>query len=320
MTKERASIAFDLRLSKDTAGIRADKFLAERFPQKSRSLIQESFDLAKVFLDEKPIEKKQKLPANGRLHGSLLDPVETNVEAVDIPLDIVFEDNDIIVVNKKSGMVVHPGSGTDADTLVHALLHHTGGQLSALGGEERPGIVHRLDKETTGLIVCAKSDLAYQSLVAQFSSHNMRKVYLALVKGVPAVRSGSIKEDIGRHPVVRTKMAVVKKGGRAAHTDWVLLETFGKEFALVNCHLHTGRTHQIRVHMGHLGYPLVGDSVYGYRHTYPTIEKPKHFLLHAQELEIIHPKTQKKLLFKTGLSNYFSEYLTVLRNVFPLGN
>ncbi len=316
MTKERKKNDFDIVLSKDAKGVRADKFLAEKFPQKSRSLVQESFDAEQVFLNGQCIEKKQKLPDHGRLHGSLLEPEAITVEAVNIGLDILFEDDDIIVVNKASGMVVHPGSGTDADTLVHALLHHTAGKLSPLGGEERPGIVHRLDKETTGVIIAAKSDIAYHSLTRQFSSHAMRKIYYALIKGVPHVKSGSIKETIGRHPQVRTKMAVVRKGGRVAHTDWVLLETFGTVFSAVRCHLHTGRTHQIRVHMRHTGHPLVGDTVYGYAHTVNAIPKPPHFFLHAEELEITHPRSGESLNFKAPLPAAFTEYVAMLRQHF----
>ena len=203
------------------------------------------------------LTKRFKVQTGGILTATLLElehgkpPV-----AVEIPLDVIFEDEHIIVINKASGMVTHPGSGTGSDTLVHALLHHCNGRLSAIGMPDRPGIVHRLDKDTSGVMVVAKTDLAYYSLTNAFSERLTKKCYLAFVSGVPKLQSGSIKESIGRHPTHRTRMAV-QPNGRNAHTDWKFLESFGDQASLIECLIHTGRTHQIRVHMSHIGTSFI---------------------------------------------------------------
>jgi 23S rRNA pseudouridine1911/1915/1917 synthase len=216
--------------------------------------------------------------------------VASTMEGEDIALEILFEDEDLIVLNKPPGLVVHPGPGHSGGTLVNALLHHCGG-LSAIGGEERPGIVHRLDKETSGCIVAAKNDFTHQSLAMQFSERHVRKVYLALARGHVARRAGSITAPIGRHRVNRQKMAVDTRGeGREAHTDWRVLGELACG-TLVECTLHTGRTHQIRVHLKYLGNPILGDELYGQRGNFTRQ------MLHAWKLGFAHPRDGRALDF-----------------------
>jgi 23S rRNA pseudouridine1911/1915/1917 synthase len=292
-----AERVIEYRVPEGEAGVRADKLFAAAFADVSRARLQEAFDAGRVSCDGVVINRRWKVVVGGLLRASLEEPeVLAGPSAVALPLEIVYEDESIVVVNKSSGMVTHPGSGTEANTLVHALLHHCAGGLSTVGAPDRPGIVHRLDKETSGLIVVAKTDLAHHRLVQAFSERATDKRYLALVLGVPERSSGSIREPIGRHPVYRTRMAVHPKG-KEAHTDWKVRERFGPRVALVECRIHTGRTHQIRVHMSHLKYPLLGDPTYGFKASrLEGIEVPR-VMLHATELEIPHPVTGKRVSF-----------------------
>ncbi len=291
---------------------RADKLFAAKFDDVSRVRLQRAFDAGRVTFDGEVIDKRFKLSRAGRLRAVLDEPqFEAPPQPVDLPLDVVFEDASIIVVNKAPGMVTHPGSGTGENTLVHALLHHCGGQLSSVGAPDRPGIVHRLDKETSGLIVAAKTDKAHHKLAAAFSARDTYKRYLALVLGLPKQASGSCREPIGRHPVVRTRMAV-QRNGREAHTDWKLEETFGKAAALVSCVIHTGRTHQIRVHMSSLRHPLLGDYTYGFKAArLPGIEVPR-VMLHSNELRIAHPDSGCDMRFESKPPLDFSEMIRFL--------
>ena len=236
--------------------------------------------------------------------------LQRNVEvaAVDIPLEVIFEDADMIAVVKPVGMVTHPGVGTGDDTLVHALLHHTHGDLASIGAPERPGIVHRLDKETSGLIVVAKTDRSYYGLVEQFSERSMRKIYRALVVGSPDEASGTIKQPVGRHPVQRTRMAVVAHG-KFAHTDWGVVERFGGQATLMSCHIHTGRTHQIRVHMQHLGHSLLGDVNYGFKPSKLKGLSVPRVMLHAHTLELSHPVTKKRMELEAPLPQDFKDLM-----------
>jgi 23S rRNA pseudouridine1911/1915/1917 synthase len=297
------------------ASERADKLFAAEFEDVSRSRLQRAFDAGQVTFEGQVIDKCFKVTQPGLLRACLFeaDPNQ-GPQAVEIPLQIIFEDAEIVVVNKPAGMITHPGSGTGENTLVHALLHHTDGNLSQVGSPDRPGIVHRLDKETTGIIIVAKTDLAHHRLAEAFSERNTYKRYTALVLGDPRVDSGSCREPIGRHPVQRTRMSVQEKG-RTAHTDWVVRERFSSKAALVDCIIHTGRTHQIRVHMSHLRHPLLGDAAYGFKaNRLPEIEVPR-VMLHAYELRIDHPTNGLPLTFETPLPNDFQKVTESLRTI-----
>ncbi len=270
--------------------MRADKALAAFLSDKvSRSKLLESFAAGKVKMGGQPIVKKQPLSAGDVLEVELPEPPPSSVEPVEIPVEILYEDDDVVVVNKPAGMTVHPGSGTGNDTLVHAMTAHC--KLSLAGGAMRPGIVHRLDKETSGAMILAKTDAAYYALVNMFSERELEKEYLALISGVPSVRSGCIKKNIGRHPSFRTKMCVCDDSlGRDAYTEWFVEQKFGAKAALVRCKIHTGRTHQIRVHMTDLGFPILGDYSYKFqKNKFKEIEPPPRVMLHAEHLRLPHP-------------------------------
>ena len=209
-------------------------------------------------------------------------------------------------------MVVHPGDGTREDALVHALLHHCDEKLSTVGAPERPGIVHRLDKDTTGVIVVAKTDPVHHALVKQFAERETGKEYLALASDVPREKSGSVTLPIGRHPTIRVKMAVVENG-KPAHTDWEIIESFGNLASLIRCRIHTGRTHQIRVHLSSLGHPVVGDETYGFKPARSKIPSPPRVLLHAQKLSFTHPANGELMTVEAPVPEDFSDYLKLLK-------
>lgn len=291
---------------------RADKIFASKFDDISRTRLQKAFEAGQVTFDAIVIDKRFKVDRPGLLRAVLEEvKMEDCPKPVDIPLEIVYEDAAMIVVNKPAGMVTHPGNGTGEDTLVHALLHHTKGQLSTVGAPERPGIVHRLDKETTGLIVIAKTDKAHHWLAAAFNERKVYKRYCALVTGVPKKASGTCKEPIGRHPVVRTRMAIVPSG-KPAHTDWIVEQRFGDKAALLHCVIHTGRTHQIRVHMNGMSHPILGDGTYGFKpNQLKGIEVPR-VMLHAAELKVPHPDRDEPIHFDAPLPADFEEVLKQL--------
>lgn len=297
----------------DVGEMRADKLFASVVKDVSRVRLQKAFDSGRVTFEGKVIDKRFKIRISGWLRASLEElSAEEAPKGNNIPLNVVYEDDSIIVINKSSGMVTHPGNGTGEDTLVHALLHHCEGQLSTVGMPERPGIVHRLDKETSGLIVVAKTDLAHHALAKDFSERNVNKRYLALVSGVPRVQSGTCTERIGRHPTYRTKMSVQSKG-REAHTDWKILEAFAEKAALVECTIHTGRTHQIRVHMQNLGFPLLGDKLYGFRHNRLKEVLIERIFLHATYLELVHPVSGESLVFTEPAPKDFLDLMNALK-------
>lgn len=234
----------------------------------------------------------------------------------DIPLTVVYEDGDLLVIDKPAGLTVHPAPGNYTGTLVQALIWHCGDSLSGMNGEARPGIVHRIDKDTSGLLVVAKHDVAHRGLAKQFLRHSIERVYVAVVRGVPKPAVGRIEGNIGRHPVHRLKRAVVESGGKAAVTHYVTREVFGEGAALVECRLETGRTHQIRVHMTHLGHPLLGDPLYGVRGPLRGIGEitlPNRQLLHAAVLGFEHPMTGKMLRFESEIPGEMGAVLDVLR-------
>jgi 23S rRNA pseudouridine1911/1915/1917 synthase len=293
--------SFSFLISSGQEALRIDQFLAAQLPAFSRARIQDLIKSGHVTLNGNPTKANARLRLGETvvLEEPPAVPVETRPEA--IALEVLFEDDDLIVINKGPDMVVHPAAGNWEGTLVNALLYHCG-TLSGIGGEQRPGIVHRLDKDTSGCLVAAKNDLAHQGLSKQFAGREVSKVYLALVFGRPPLPQGIIDAPIARHPVDRKKMAVVGPGGtgRSARTDWRVLQVLGGA-ALVECTLHTGRTHQIRVHLKHLGYPLLGDAVYGRVAGYPRQ------MLHAWKLGFLHPRTGERMSFESPIPVDFLE-------------
>ena len=282
------------------AGSRLDRYLGTMMPDFSRMRLQAFIRSGCVLVNGSPTRPSQILRAGDEIRVTVPDEVEPAVaRAEDIPLHILHEDAAVLVLNKPAGLVVHPGAGNAEGTLVNALLFHCAG-LSVIGGTERPGIVHRLDKETSGCLVVAKTDSAHRLLSAQFADRLIKKTYLALVVGVPRMPHGTIEAGIGRHAVHRQKMTVSERG-RASVTGYRVLASFeGK--ALVECQPRTGRTHQIRVHLKHLGHPIVGDPLYGRR-----AGQPRHFL-HAWKLAFTHPESGKPLAFCAPLPADFPEW------------
>ena len=238
---------------------------------------------------------------------TLPDPDPVDVAPQDIPLDVVYEDSDVIVVNKPKGLVVHPAPGHPDGTLVNALLHHCGDSLSGIGGELRPGIVHRIDRDTSGLLIAAKNDFAHQKLSAQLQDHTLARIYRCIVIGNLREDSGTVDAPIGRHPADRKKMAVVA-GGRSAVTHWSVLARY-RGFTHVECRLETGRTHQIRVHLASIGHPLLGDTVYGSRKPWPGLAGQ---CLHARRLKFIHPSTGRPVELECPLPDWFQAVLRKL--------
>ncbi|MDB6127346.1 MAG: pseudouridine synthase [Verrucomicrobia bacterium] len=302
-------------------GLRADKALALSHREHSRVAFHRAFDAGLVTLRGKVIGRDTTVAGGDTLEFSFPDTKPAELKAVEIPLDIIFEDKHLLAVNKSAGMIVHPGAGTGEDTLVHALLAHCAGSLSGIGGVERPGIVHRLDRETSGIILVAKTDAAHRGLSQQFSDRALQKEYLALVTGAPALMSGSIRKAIGRNTSHRHKMAVVEAedGGKDAHTDWEVVERFGLIATLLRCAIHTGRTHQIRVHLKALGHIVMGDVVYGWKPDTRLKQQPERVMLHAEHLVFQHPITKKTLDLRAPLADDIQAMMTQLRKVSAAG-
>ena len=293
------------------SGERIDALLAHSLTELSRSAIQRLLEEGQVSLDGRPLKKNHKSRAGECYEITLPQPELSQLVPQNIPLDVVYEDDDLIVVNKKRGMVVHPAPGHADGTLVNALLYHCAGSLSGIGGEQRPGIVHRIDKDTSGLLIVAKNDFAHQALSAQLSDRSLSRVYEAVVRGNLRQDEGVIDRPIGRHPTDRKRMAVTEKNSRHAVTHWKVLERY-RGYCRVQCRLETGRTHQIRVHMASIGHPLLGDFVYGS----PSPEKGlEGQCLHARELKFIHPRTGEPVHLVTELPEYFNEVLGRLGEV-----
>ena len=291
------------------AGQRLDRWLAGQAGAPSRSALQGLMEAGFVRRNGAPANKKDKLAAGDRITLTLPDPQPIEVQPQDIPLDIVYEDDHLLVVNKPKGMVVHPAPGNPDGTLVNALLYHCRGRLSGVGGAIRPGIVHRIDKDTSGLLVVAKDDLTHQGLSEQMAVHAIHRVYHAVVYGNIRQDTGTIEAPIGRDPRDRKRMAVTPGQGKRACTHWQVLERFGR-FTLLACRLETGRTHQIRVHMAHIGHPLAGDPVYGPRSVIRDLQGQ---CLHAKELGFRHPVTGQEMRFDSPLPAYFTTFLERLR-------
>lgn len=293
---------------------RADKALAGAFPEHSRTALQRAFDAGLVMLRGAAITRDQAVDGGDVLEFTFPEVAAAELRAIDIPLDVLYEDKHMLAVNKAAGMVVHPGAATGEDTLVHALLSHCAGSLSGIGGVERPGIVHRLDKETTGVIVVAKSDQAHRALADQFASRTLTKEYVALVTGAPQLLSGTIDRAIARHPIHRHRMTV-GEGGKPAKTSWERVEAFGDMAALVRCRIFTGRTHQIRVHLKSIGHPVLGDSLYGWKADDRMPLQPQRIMLHAEHLVITHPISGKVLDLRAPMPPDFSALIKSLRKV-----
>jgi 23S rRNA pseudouridine1911/1915/1917 synthase len=292
--------------------LRADKALALAFREHSRTALQRAFDAGLVLIGGQPIDRSHDVVGGDVIEFSLPEVVPAELRAVDIPLDVLFEDKHMLAVNKAAGMIVHPGAATGEDTLVHALLSHCADSLSGIGGVERPGIVHRLDKETTGVIVVAKSDKAHRALADQFATRSLKKEYVALVAGVPQLLSGTIDRAISRHPTHRHRMTI-GEGGKTAKTSWERGEVFGDIAALMRCQIFTGRTHQIRVHLKSLGHPILGDALYGWKANPQLAQQPERVMLHAEHLVLTHPISGKELDLRAPLPKDFQTMMKVLR-------
>jgi 23S rRNA pseudouridine1911/1915/1917 synthase len=292
--------------------LRADKALAIAFREHSRTALQRAFDLGRVTLRGKPIKRDQSVAGGDVLEFSFPDVLPMDIKAADIALDVIFEDKHMLALNKAAGMVVHPGAATGEDTLVHALLGHCADTLSGIGGVERPGIVHRLDKETTGVIVVAKTDQAHRALADQFATRSLKKFYIALVAGVPQLLSGTINSAIARHPTHRHRMTI-GEGGRPARTSWERGETFGEIAAVMRCQIFTGRTHQIRVHLKSIGHPILGDALYGWKPDDRLSKQPERVMLHAEHLVLTHPISGKELDLRAPLPKDFVTMMATLR-------
>lgn len=292
------------------SGDRVDALLARSIEGLTRSAAQRLIDDGCVLLNGKQIKKNYKCAAGDEFAVSLPEPEDIELKPQDIPIDIVYEDSDVIVVNKPRGMVVHPAPGHYDGTLVNALMFHCSDSLSGIGGEKRPGIVHRIDKDTSGLLIVAKNDFSHLALSAQLSDRSLSRVYEAVVKGRLREDSGTIDAPIGRHPADRKRMAVTDKNSRSAVTHWEVIARYNG-YTHVRCRLETGRTHQIRVHMAHIGHPLLGDFTYGA----PSPEKGlEGQCLHAKCLKFIHPRTNEPVEIETELPDWFKDVLSKLGN------
>ncbi|MBL8676099.1 MAG: RluA family pseudouridine synthase [Alphaproteobacteria bacterium] len=316
------SPSFTYRVEKDAQFLRLDKFLAEKSFNLSRTRIKDLIQKGFVLINDQVTSDVALKVKEGQVIQIIIPPLIDSIPAPEnIPLDILYEDDDLIVINKSAGLVVHPAPGNPKGTLVNALLNHCRTSLSGINGVRRPGIVHRLDKETSGLMVAAKNDSAHQSLAHQLATREMSRIYQAIVWGVLRPLEGNIEGSIGRDPHRRQRMALHEKG-KFARTHYKTLEIFGRIASLVECRLDTGRTHQIRVHMASKGHSLLGDPLYGKRpRAIPVLLKEtldiqwpkKRQALHAKELSFIHPTTQEKLTFSTNLPQDIRNLLDVLQ-------
>lgn len=294
----------------DEVGTRLDKYLADKLPDYTRSFIQKQIEKEGVKVNQKPENNKYKVKLGDTIEVHIPDPIEVDIIGEDIPIDIVYEDADVMVINKPQDMVVHPAPGHYSGTLVNALLYHCKDQLSGINGEIRPGIVHRIDKDTSGLLIIAKNDKAHLGLSSMLKTHDITRKYHAIVHGCFSEDEGTVDLPIGRSTQDRKKMAVIQ-GGREAKTDYRVIERF-KNYTHVELTLHTGRTHQIRVHMKAIGHPLLGDPVYGPAKSLFGLDKQ---MLHAKVLGFKQPITGEALYFESELPSYFTTVIDRLRKL-----
>ena len=290
---------------------RLDKYLSDKLENMTRSYLKKLIsDDKAVLVNGNPAKPNYKLKPGDIIELAVPEPIELEIKAENIPLDIVYEDNDMLVVNKPQGMVVHPAAGNYTGTLVNALLYHCGDSLSGINGEKRPGILHRIDKDTSGLLLVAKNDNAHQKLSSQIKEHSLTRAYKALVHGNIKQDSGRIDAPIGRHPSDRKKMTITDKNSREAVTNFRVIERYGR-YTFVECILETGRTHQIRVHMSKNGHPIVGDKTYGVKKEEFNLAGQ---LLHAYKVGFIHPVSGEYMEFVSELPDYYMNVLDRLRN------
>lgn len=293
-------------------GFRLDKCIALNYPEVSRSYVQKLIESGGAWLNGNTGRSKDFVKAGDEIKVLLPAPEGLEVEAENIPLDIVYEDEDVIVVNKPKGMVVHPAAGHYTGTLVNGLLYHCKGSLSGINGILRPGIVHRIDKDTTGILVVCKNDIAHRNLAEQFKEHSITRRYDALVYGSFQQPEGRIESFISRNPTERMKMMVNPTRGKYAATNYRVVEQFGSRYSHIVCQLETGRTHQIRVHMSNMGHPLLGDTIYGHKKDPFQLTGQA---LHAGVLGFVHPTTGEYMEFSAELPTYFTELMKKLRGM-----
>lgn len=289
--------------------LRIDRFLGSRLEQISRSYLQKLVKDGAVLVNGKPVKSSYKVENGDRIRLEIPDAVEPEIEAEPMELDILYEDSDIILINKPKGMVVHPAAGHYSGTLVNGLMAHCKNELSGINGVMRPGIVHRIDMDTTGVLIVCKNDKAHNAIAEQLKVHSITRKYYAIVHGVLKADTGTVNAPIGRHPVDRKKMSINEKNGKEAVTHYQVLRRF-RRFTFVECQLETGRTHQIRVHMASIGHPLLGDQVYGPAKV--PFSGLKGQTLHAGVLGIIHPSTGEYMEFTAPLPSYFEALLKKL--------
>lgn len=300
----------DYTITNEQENLRIDKYLAQTVPDISRSYLQKLVTDGQVLVNGVPVKTSYKLKSGDVVQVTIPEPEVLQIIPEDIPLDILYEDADILIVNKPKGMVVHPAAGHTTGTLVNAVMYHCKDELSSINGVLRPGIVHRIDMDTTGVLVVCKNDMAHQSLAEQLKVHSITRIYYAIVYDNLPEEEGTIHKPIGRHPTNRKKQAVNVKNGRDAITHYRVLERLQGKYTLVECRLETGRTHQIRVHMASIHHPLLGDTLYG------PAKDPFHLqgqTLHAGVLGFVHPRTGQYVEFRAELPEYFQELLNRLR-------
>ena len=297
-----------MRLTADQAGERLDAFLARMGEELTRSAAQKLIEQGQVLRNGKPGKKNDKLNPGDIVEYTVPEAKPVDIVATEMPLDIVYEDEDVLVINKPKGLVVHPAAGHQEDTLVNGLLYAMGDDLSGINGELRPGIVHRIDKDTSGLLAVAKNDLAHTMLASQLKDHSMARTYDAIVCGSMKEDSGTVDAPIGRHPTDRKKMCVTQRNSKPAITHWEVVTRY-KGYTHIRCKLETGRTHQIRVHMAYIGHPILGDTVYG--HKKPELGQSSQ-CLHAGALCFAHPRDGRPILVFAELPQYFKDVLEKL--------
>lgn len=301
---------YDFLIDENDSGVRLDKFLVERLQNFTRSAVQKVIDEKGVVVNGAFVNKNYKCQKNDNISVTIPDAKPLEAVAENIPIDIVYEDDDLLVVNKPKGMVVHPANGNWQGTLVNALLYHCKDSLSGINGVIRPGIVHRIDKDTSGLLIVAKNDFSHLALAEQIKEHSFSRAYEAVVYGNVKDDNGTVNAPIGRNPKDRKKMAVTMKNSKPALTHYSVIKRYG-DFTHIRCVLETGRTHQIRVHMASIGHPIAGDEVYGPKKVIKSLNGQ---CLHAKHIGFVHPKTGQWLEFESPLPDYFEKYLSYLDN------
>lgn len=302
---------FSVIAAEEDAGVRIDKFLSEQFPDLTRTYIQKLILSENITVNQNKCKSNYKISNGDCINLNVPEPIQYEITSENIPLDILFEDDDILVVNKPKGMVVHPAVGHNNGTLVNALMYHCGDNLSGINGVLRPGIVHRIDKDTTGSLIVCKNDISHNEIAKQLKEHSINRKYIAIVHGNFKETTGTINAPIGRHNTDRKKMAVnYYKNGKNAVTHYTVLEQY-KNFSLIECVLETGRTHQIRVHMSSINHPLLGDSVYSNIQSKFNLQGQ---VLHAEIIGFVHPRTGEYIEIKAPIPEYFNKLIDILRN------